>query len=71
MGELDPRFMDIGVKGLHCGGCVARLTKILQAQPGVKKAEVSLTEGRARLEVDGASREGLVQAIEDAGFYAS
>jgi len=63
--------IEIGIRGLHCGGCVARLTRVLEAQPGVKKAEVSLTEARARLEVDGASRESLVQAIEDAGFYAS
>ncbi len=71
MAEHDPRFMEIGIRGLHCGGCVARLTRILEAQPGVKKAEVSLTAAMARLEVDGASREGLVQAIEDAGFFAT
>jgi len=63
----------IGVRGLHCASCVARLTKVLERQPGVKKADVQLLAGLATVEVTGdqASYETLAQAIEDAGYYAS
>ncbi len=71
MSDETSETMEIGVKGLHCGGCVARLTRILEAQPGVAKAEVSLTEAKARVQTTGASREDLAKAIEDAGFYAT
>ena len=63
----------IGVRGLHCASCVARLTKVLERQPGVTKADVQLLAGLATVEVAGgeASYETLAQAIEDAGYYAS
>lgn len=62
--------VEVGVKGLHCGGCVARLTKILENQPGVSRAEVSLIKQEARLtlESEGALA-GALDAIEGAGFY--
>jgi len=63
-------MIDVPVRGLHCAGCVARLTKVLELQPGVAKAEVSLIEQRARLTL--ATPEALataLTAIEGAGFY--
>lgn len=69
--EESTETIEIGVKGLHCGGCVARLTRILEAQPGVAKAEVSLAAARATVAAAGATRESLVKVIEDAGFYAT
>ncbi len=69
-GTTGPTMIDVPVRGLHCGGCVARLTKVLEFQPGVAKAEVSLLDQRARLtlETPDALATALT-AIEGAGFY--
>ncbi len=61
---------EVPVRGLHCAGCVTRLTKVLEAQPGVLKAEVSLLDARARLSLASTDAlAGALVAIEGAGFY--
>jgi len=63
--------IEVAVRGLHCGGCVARLTKVLEHQPGVHKAEVDLLKAQARLTLASADAlTGALAAIEAAGFYA-
>ena len=61
------------VCGMSCGGCVKSVTGVLEALPGVGKAEVSLERNEAVIsyEAGKVSREQLVQAIDDAGFEAS
>ena len=62
----------IKVAGMSCGGCVKSVTNVLQALPGVKKAEVSLENAEARVEHDAnATRDAMKQAIVDAGFEAN
>jgi copper chaperone len=63
----------IKVGGMSCGGCVKSVTNVLSALPGVAKAEVTLTPGEARVEFDPAqaTRERMLQAVEDAGFDAA
>ncbi len=58
------------VSGMTCGGCVKSVTKVLQALPGVSRAEVTLQPGEAKVEFDAArvTREAMAQAIADAGF---
>lgn len=61
---------EVSIRGLHCGGCVTRLTRVLEHQPGVRSVEVSLLENKARLSVDSADAlAGVLVAIEGAGFY--
>lgn len=61
------------VGGMSCGGCVKSVTGVLEALPGVGKAEVSLEKGEARIEFDAAraTRAAMVDAVIDAGFEAS
>ncbi len=61
------------VTGMSCGGCVKSVTNVLQALPGVGKAEVSLEKGEARVEYEAGkvTREAMAQAIADAGFEAA
>ncbi len=61
------------VSGMSCGGCVKSVTGVLEALPGVKKAEVSLEKGEAvvSFEAGAVTREQMKQAIEDAGFEAA
>lgn len=63
----------IKVTGMSCGGCVASVTSVLTALPGVAKAEVSLEQKQATVAFDPAqvSRAALCAAIDDAGFEAA
>ena len=65
--------MVLKVGGMSCGGCVKSVTTVLEALPGVAKADVSLANGEAVVtyEADKVSRERMVQVIDDAGFEAS
>ena len=57
------------VSGMTCEGCVASVTRVLQAVPGVSDVAVSLP-GSARVAYDATrtSLPVLKAAIEDAGY---
>ncbi|MEK6593473.1 MAG: heavy-metal-associated domain-containing protein [Pseudomonadota bacterium] len=60
----------VKIKGMTCMGCVGSVQRVLQGLSGVKKVDVSLDQGQARVEYDSAVA-GPVQfktAIEDAGY---
>ena len=61
------------VDGMTCGGCVASVTRVLKASPGVSDAVVELAAKRATVTYDPAktSVPALKSAIEDAGYAAS
>lgn len=55
---------------MTCGGCVASVTRVLQALPGVQRAEVTLEQGQASIEYDPdqVGPADFRRAIEGAGF---
>ena len=58
------------VNGMTCGGCVASVTRVLRALPGVGEVAVALEPGTARVTYD-PQRAGLAafeRAVEDAGY---
>jgi len=57
------------VSGMTCQGCVASVTRVLRAVPGVSEVVVSLP-GSARVAYDATRTTLLVlkAAIEDAGY---
>jgi len=61
------------VDGMTCGGCVASVTRVLKAAPGVADAVVKLEAKSATVTFDPAqtSVPALRDAIEDAGFVAA
>ena len=61
------------VDGMSCGGCVASVTRVLKATPGVSDAVVELAAKRATVTFDPArtSVPALKSAIDDAGYAAS
>ena len=61
--------LEMGVEGMHCGGCARRLEGVLCALDGVESAEVSKEANRAvvRGRVD---RAVVARAVEEAGFKA-
>jgi copper chaperone len=60
----------LGVQGMTCGGCVASVTRVLRAVPGVAAVEVTLQPGAARVTFDPArtSVPVLRTAVEEAGY---
>ncbi|WP_127557169.1 heavy metal translocating P-type ATPase [Saccharospirillum alexandrii] len=67
MGEL----VEIGVQGMSCGSCVARVEKALGSLPGVESAQVNLATQKAALRSEnGVDLTGVVSALEEAGYKA-
>ena len=60
----------IDVQGMTCNGCVASVTRVLKAIPGVADAQVTLKPGRATVTYDPAQTDvgAMRSAIEDAGY---
>ncbi len=58
------------IEGMTCGGCVASVTRVLKAVPGVTQADVTLTPGTATVTFDAelTNVPALRVAVEDAGF---
>ena len=59
------------VAGMSCGKCVKRVTTVLQAQPGVLEAHVSLDDGIATVRSSQTDGEALCAAISELGFGVS
>jgi copper chaperone len=60
----------MNVKGMSCGGCVASVTRVLKAVPGVTDVAVTLNPGAAKVtfDPDRTAEPALRTAIEDAGY---
>lgn len=60
----------IEVQGMTCGGCVASVTRVLKALPGVQDVDVSLQARSASVSYDPARTNvpAMRSAIEDAGY---
>ena len=58
------------VEGMSCGGCVASVTRVLKAVPGVADVKVQLSPGTAEVSYDPArtGAPAFKVAIEDAGY---
>ncbi len=60
----------VGVKGMTCASCVARVERALRKQPGVTEANVNLATERASVEYDPAQGDvaDLLESIHKAGY---
>jgi copper chaperone len=60
----------LNVTGMTCQGCVASVTRVLKAVPGVSDVVVELEPGTAKIAYDEsvATLPVLKAAIEDAGY---
>ncbi|HEV2219401.1 MAG TPA: heavy-metal-associated domain-containing protein [Casimicrobiaceae bacterium] len=63
----------LDVQGMTCQGCVASVTRVLKAVPGVTDAAVTLQPGAATVTFDPARTDvtALGAAIRDAGYDAA
>ena len=60
----------MNVNGMTCGGCVASVTRVLKAVPGVSDVNVTLQPPRAHVAYDSTrtTAAALKAAVEDAGY---
>lgn len=65
--------IDLGIAGMTCASCVARVERAFRRVPGVLSAEVNLATERARVTVlQGAvSPVQLAEAVQEAGYGAT
>jgi len=68
--SADTRTLDLGVGGMTCASCVARVEKALKKVPGVQDAAVNLATESARVVYRGADDLAplLRRAVRDAGY---
>ena len=60
---------NIGIAGMHCGGCVARVEKAIAGVSGVSSVHVNLATEGARIEVDRrSSMADVLAALSAAGY---
>jgi Cu+-exporting ATPase len=61
--------LQLGISGMSCASCVARVEKALKAVPGVRNASVNLATEQASVEGDASlSTTQLAAAIQQAGY---
>ncbi len=63
--------IELKIEGMHCDGCVRRVTALLRKVPGAQVEEVKVGSARLQLSSPEASRADLVTAIESGGFKVS
>lgn len=64
--------IDLGIDGMTCAACVARVEKVLGRVPGVAEAQVNLATGRARVVGDASVKlDALTEAVRRAGYTAT
>jgi copper chaperone len=68
--EATMETISLNVQGMTCGGCVASVTRVLKAVPGVSDVAVTLQPGVATVTFDSArtGTASLRAAIEEAGY---
>lgn len=66
------KTITLNIEGMHCGGCVKSVTRVLTELDGVQSADVQL-EGKANVTFDEnrINVAQLIEVIEDAGFDAT
>lgn len=62
--------IELGIEGMSCASCVARVEKVLRALPGVTAASVNLATERASVETIGGADayQAIAKAVETAGY---
>ena len=65
-----PQPLSLSIEGMHCGGCVNRVTMALSKTPGVTIERVDV--GSASIAYDPAqtSQQAIIEAIKGLGFTA-
>ena len=67
---LTPGRVEILVAGMTCEGCVRAVRAALEGVSGVRRVDVDLRTGRARVEGNNLDSQRLVAALQELGYSA-
>jgi copper chaperone CopZ len=62
--------LKLSIEGMHCGGCIRRVTSALERVKGVKVGSVEVGSAQLSFDPNGASAEEIAAAVERIGFSA-
>jgi copper chaperone len=62
--------LTLSIEGMHCGGCVRRVTTALQGVKGVELGAVEVGSARVMVDPTQTSAEEIVAAMDRIGFSA-
>ena len=66
---LTPKtILQLPIQGMTCATCAGRIERVVGRLPGVRSVSVNLAMERAHVELDDASGDAVVEAVELAGF---
>ena len=60
----------LSIEGMHCGGCVRRVTGALQSVQGVEVGPVEVGSAEIRFDPDRTNAEEIAGAVDRIGFAA-
>ena len=63
--------LELGVSGMTCGNCEAKVTRALLEIRGVKKVVASSSESRITVMVKGVSENKITEVIRSSGFVVN
>jgi copper chaperone CopZ len=65
-----PDTLKLSIEGMHCGGCIRRVTTALEAIKGVESASVEVGSARLNFHPEQTNAEEIAAAINRIGFSA-
>ncbi len=64
------KTLNLTINGMHCGGCVKRVTLALQKVEGVETVNVEIGSASVNYDEGKAQQEEIVDAVNRIGFTA-
>ncbi|MGD0577647.1 MAG: heavy-metal-associated domain-containing protein [Bryobacteraceae bacterium] len=62
--------LNLAIAGMHCEGCVRRVTAALAKVQGAEVEQVEVGSARVNFDTEKASKEKLIDAVNRIGFNA-
>jgi copper chaperone CopZ len=62
--------LQLAIDGMHCEGCVRRVTAALAKVPGAEVEKVEVGSAKVNFDTERASKEELIDAVNRIGFNA-
>jgi copper chaperone len=62
--------LTLSIEGMHCGGCIRRVTSVLERVKGVEVGSVEVGSAQLTFDPNGASAEEIAAAVDRIGFSA-
>jgi copper chaperone len=68
--DIMAETLTLSIEGMHCGGCIHRVTSALESVKGVEVGSVEVGSAQLTFDPNGASVEEIAAAVDRIGFSA-